>query len=201
MIKFNIKQRLLKRSKSGASAVEFALIAPAMLLMIFGATELSQAVSVDRKVTLASSTAADLVAQYDTIDCPTLNAIFAITRSVFQPFADQAGNASISVASVALSGGAAKVEWSRTVDNLGNCNASVAFPVGTTIAIPELTAAGNSVGLVNTNRAVILSSVDLTYTSLGTSFFPNSFHMREEYYLNPRLGNKVCLSGVSTPGC
>lgn len=196
-----LKKRLLKLGTRGASAVEFALIAPIMIIMLFGATELSQGVSVDRKVTQAASTVADLVAQYEEVDCPTLNAIFAVSRSVFQPFANQGTAASISVASIALNGGAAKVEWSRSVDNLGNCTTSTSFPVGMTVAVPQLTAGGASAGLVNNNRAVIMGVVDLNYTSLGTSFFPSTFNMREEYFLNPRLANKVCLAGVSTPGC
>ncbi len=195
-----LRKKLLKLNSRGASAVEFALIAPIMIIMLFGATELSQGVSVDRKVTQAASTVADLVAQYETVDCPTLNAIFAITRSVFQPYADHGNVASISVASVALNGGAAKVEWSRSVDGMGNCSTAASFPVGTVVAVPLLTA-GGATGLVNANRSIIMGVVDLNYTSLGTSFFPSTFNMREEYFLNPRMSNKVCLSGVSTPGC
>ncbi|MBN8649014.1 MAG: pilus assembly protein [Caulobacterales bacterium] len=200
MKKLKFNKKLLHLNSRGASAVEFALIAPIMIIMLFGATELSQGVSVDRKVTQAASTVADLVAQYEEVDCPTLNAIFAVTRSVFQPFSNEANAASISVASVALNGGAAKVEWSRTVDNLGNCTTSTSLPIGMTIAIPNLTT-GGSTGLVNTNRAVVMGVIDLNYTSLGTSFFPSTFNMREEYFLNPRMSNKVCLDGVSTPGC
>ena len=66
--------RALKRSlrrfagdRRGASAVEFALIAPFMILLYLGAVEIILALSIDRKITSAASALADLVAQDDVI--------------------------------------------------------------------------------------------------------------------------------------
>ncbi|MFN5553034.1 MAG: TadE/TadG family type IV pilus assembly protein, partial [Hyphomonadaceae bacterium] len=70
-------------AQRGVSAVEFALIAPLMIMMLFGASEVSQAVSVDRKVTLAASTLGDLAAQTDRVSCTDLAQIANVTRSVF----------------------------------------------------------------------------------------------------------------------
>ncbi|MAC38359.1 MAG: pilus assembly protein TadE, partial [Oceanicaulis sp.] len=51
------------RDCRGLSAVEFALIAPVMILLYLGAVDLSLVLSIDRKVTSAASALADLVAQ------------------------------------------------------------------------------------------------------------------------------------------
>ena len=48
----------------GVAAVEFALIVPIMAIMFIGAVELSQAITVDRRVTQVASSTADLVARW-----------------------------------------------------------------------------------------------------------------------------------------
>lgn len=51
------------RSRSGIAALEFAFIAPVMIVLFFGVVEGSNALSVSRKVTLAANTLADLASQ------------------------------------------------------------------------------------------------------------------------------------------
>jgi Flp pilus assembly protein TadG len=53
----------LARAEDGVAAVEFAFILPIMLLLFMGAVELSQAVTVDRRVSQVASTTSDLVAR------------------------------------------------------------------------------------------------------------------------------------------
>lgn len=200
-----IRTGLSRRGRRrGVSAVEFALVAPVMLVMLFGAAEASLAITVDRKVTLATSTVADLVAQQETLDCATLSQIMNVTRTVFTPYPN--APAVIRVASVAIVGGSPKVEWSRMVDSGGNCVTSPALPVGSAISIAGNTSAGQSANLVQdlipTDGGVILGEVEYPYTSVGTSFFTNSITMREQAFLRPRKSPKVCLTGVpGIPGC
>jgi Flp pilus assembly protein TadG len=47
----------------GIAATEFALIVPIMFVMFVGAVEMSQAITVDRRVSQVSSSTADLVAR------------------------------------------------------------------------------------------------------------------------------------------
>src|SRR5207244_1629235 len=55
-----------RASTEGVAAVEFALIVPIMAIMFIGAVELSQAITVDRRVTQVASSTADLVARAET---------------------------------------------------------------------------------------------------------------------------------------
>jgi Flp pilus assembly protein TadG len=55
--------RRLLRDKRGISAVEFAMLLPLMVTLYLGGVEVSQAVAVDRKVTLVARSLGDLVAQ------------------------------------------------------------------------------------------------------------------------------------------
>ena len=53
----------LRRSRSGSVAVEFALIAPFMILLLLGAFDLSRYINAQRRITLASNSIAEILAQ------------------------------------------------------------------------------------------------------------------------------------------
>ena len=54
--------RRFGRDRRGASAIEFALIAPLMLGLYIGCVEISDGVAADRKVTLTAGALANLTA-------------------------------------------------------------------------------------------------------------------------------------------
>jgi Flp pilus assembly protein TadG len=187
----------------GVSAVEFALVAPLMVLMLFGATEVSLLVTVDRKTTLAASTLGDLAAQTDLVSCAELSQISAVTRQVFEPYSG--ADASLVVASLKLDGGAAKVEWSKFVQTLSGvttCNdvpASHSLRVGNTVVMDTSMFATGGGGIV-------VGDVEKTHTTVGTSFMANSVVMHERFYLRPRKSLKLkwCLdtgSNVTAANC
>lgn len=64
-----LRRRLLAlaRNQRGVAAVEFAMLLPLMITLYIGAVEISQMVSIDRKVSLTARAVADLVAQSTTI--------------------------------------------------------------------------------------------------------------------------------------
>jgi Flp pilus assembly protein TadG len=73
------------RSASGLAAVEFALIAPIMILLFFGVVESSGALSASRKTLLASNTLADLVAQETQVLKTDLDDLFIGMEDVIDP--------------------------------------------------------------------------------------------------------------------
>jgi Flp pilus assembly protein TadG len=192
----------LKNGQRGVSAVEFALIAPLMVLMLFGATELSLMVTVDRKTTLAASTLGDLAAQTDVLTCGELSQIGAVTRQVFEPYSG--ADASMVVASLTLDGGAAKVEWSKfvqTVAGVTTCNdvpGTHSLKVGNTVVMDtSMFAPGGS---------IVVGDVEKVHTTVGTSFLANNITMHERFYLRPRKSLKLkwCLDSdpnVSAADC
>ena len=74
--------RRLRRDRRGVSAVEFALIAPVMMLMYFGMTELSQSMMAQRKADHIASSIGDLVAQSKSIDDTTMGDLFKIGNTI-----------------------------------------------------------------------------------------------------------------------
>jgi len=68
--------RAFAKSCSGIAALEFAFIAPVMIVLFFGVVEGSNALSVSRRVSLAANTLADLVSQEAQITVAQANDLF-----------------------------------------------------------------------------------------------------------------------------
>ena len=66
-----------RRAQSGMAAVEFAMVLPAMLALVFGAIEVSNALICKANVTNTASTAADLVGQETQVTDADLNDVYA----------------------------------------------------------------------------------------------------------------------------
>ena len=71
-----------RHEKQGVAALEFAFIAPILLIVFLGSVEFSQALTLDRRVTTIASSTADLVAQSDSISTADLNDIALIERFI-----------------------------------------------------------------------------------------------------------------------
>jgi Flp pilus assembly protein TadG len=64
------------------SAVEFAMVLPVLLTFYLGTAEVSVAVGIDRKVTLTTRTAADLVSQVASINNADMNNLLSASTAV-----------------------------------------------------------------------------------------------------------------------
>ena len=79
-------RRLFQRDSRGVSAIEFAFIFPVMITMYMGAVDISQVLTADRKITTLASTAADLVAQAETLTAADLTDIYSAAAEIVAPF-------------------------------------------------------------------------------------------------------------------
>jgi Flp pilus assembly pilin Flp len=74
-------------NREGVAAIEFAMILPIMVMMFIGAVEMSQAVTVDRRVSQMASSTADLVARADkNITCSELHDILNASSWIMKPY-------------------------------------------------------------------------------------------------------------------
>lgn len=79
----------LTKNRSGASAVEFALLLPIMLVLYVGAVEFSRGFDNWRKLEAAARAISDLSSQGDgagAVRASTMNDIFASARLIMRPF-------------------------------------------------------------------------------------------------------------------
>ena len=90
LIGLNRALRKLRYDRDGVGAVEFALIAPVLIVLYMGSLEVSVAMSVNKKLARAASTVADLVTQSETVDKTYLGTMLNVAQSVMTPFRSDA---------------------------------------------------------------------------------------------------------------
>ena len=102
----------LRRDERGLAAVEFALLAPVMILLYCGMAELTLAMMAERQAAHSASVVGDLVAQTPTMDAVQMNDIFNVGASIMKPFT--AAPLELRVTSVkADAQGVPRVIWSQ----------------------------------------------------------------------------------------
>lgn len=74
------------RNQRGIAAVEFALIVPVLMIAYLGASDLTQALAIDRKLSQVASTVSDLVAQQKTITRAEAQGFFQSGNAIMRPF-------------------------------------------------------------------------------------------------------------------
>lgn len=176
--------RRLRRDEKGLSALEFAIICPVMLTSLLGAVEVSNGMLADRKITLVTSTIADLTSQDRNVTNAEMNDIFAAGAAVMFPMG--AGPLRMRISSVVADAttGATTVEWS-SVSNM------TPRAAGSPVTVPA--------GMVPAGSSVIFAEVEYLYTS-GISaafadFLPEGgVTVRDKFYLRPRRTVKITRS-------
>lgn len=138
----NAPRALLKRlirGEDGVSAVEFALIAPVMILLMLGTFDLSQALDARGKITVLSRTVADFVTQSETITAGELSNIVAASRSIMFPYPHGDDQLTIQIESIERRpNGAVITDWSYPPAN-GTDRTSVHAPTENSVIRSEVT--------------------------------------------------------------
>lgn len=86
MLKRLIRPGTYLQARSGAVAVEFALIAPILILIFFATIELAQALDCRTRVIDATSSVADLIAQGDSVTETSLAAMEDAVKAIIYPY-------------------------------------------------------------------------------------------------------------------
>lgn len=164
---------------SGVSALEFALIAPFMVLLYFGGVELSLLMQADRRVTNVASTIGDLTSRSTIINNSDVDAIFDSASILIAPL--DVNLAQMRISSVAAAGTGSNqqivVIWS-------DARGTTARAIGSQISeVPD--------DIVPTGGSIIVAEVTYPYAS-GLDFLPTAERtITERFYLRPRRSNHI----------
>ena len=169
--------RRFSRDSRGTAAVEFAFVAPVMLLMYFGMAEMTQAMMASRRASHVASTVGDLVTQSSSLNQAAVDDIFSIGDTIMKPF--PTGTLAIRFSSI-------------KADNVGALSVACTKHKG---SFDDLTStAGLPSGLLTTNDSIIVAEAKYTYTSPLQKALPNPITFTSTYYLKPRKSSEVaCL--------
>jgi Flp pilus assembly protein TadG len=160
--------------RDGVSAVEFALIAPVMVLLYLGMVEISMALSVDRKVTNSASALADLIAQDDVITDDEMTDILNAGAAIIAPF--DAADYSVRISSVSMSlVGEVEVDWS-------DAQGMTPRAAGSQPTLPG--------GILSPGRSVVWVEVAYSYEAPFREV-TGDFDIAEEFFLRPRQSLSV----------
>lgn len=169
---------LLRRfagAHGGVSAVEFALVLPVLILLYLGGTELTQAITVDRKLTAATSSIADLVSRAAMIEDEEMAGIFRAAEAILYPFSDN--DATIVVSSIRIDDkGVAKVDWSDGYNKAKRAKGSV-------VTLPP--------GVAENNMTIIMAEGTYAYSPRFGSALTGTVNLTDTFYLRPRVTDSV----------
>ena len=158
--------RCYRADKQGVAAIEFAFIVPIMFLMFVGAVELSQAITVDRRVTQAASSVADLGGAQGDVDLDNRDRRHHedrwIHHGTLQP-SSAAGDCAQRQLLVRRRHSNTKQSWQCTYSAVGANPTPACTCMNETYNLPP--------GLVTTTDSVVVAEVIYTYTPLDLRLF------------------------------
>jgi Flp pilus assembly protein TadG len=161
--------------RRGVSAVEFAMLLPLMLTLYLGTVEVSQGVSIDRKVTLTTRTVADLASQVSSINNADMTNLLNASAAVIVPY--DASQMKVVVSAVTIdANGTAKIAWSDTLNGTKHT-------AGATVSVPT--------ALNVANTQLIWSEVSYTYKPTVGYVITGTLNLSDQIYMRPRLSDTV----------
>jgi len=165
--------------RRGVSALEFALTLPVMLTLYLGSAEVTQGITVQRKVTLAARAIADLASQNPSISSAQMTNILNAGAAIIAPY--PSANLAETISEVAIDGsGNATVTWSVTLNG-------TTLNVGQSVTVPSALAIPNSY--------LILGQAAYSYNPTYGVVLTNTLSLTDQYFMRPRQSNSVAYSG------
>lgn len=159
----------------GVALIEFALVLPFLILLFIGSYQFSDAIAVNRKVTRATRTVADLTAQYTSVNDADLTTILNATAQVMAPY--PLTPAKLTVSQIKMdAAGKATVDWSAG-KNTDGLTPGAAFALPATIR--------------QANTYLIVASTDYTYTPTIATRMIGTIPLSERMIMSPRASAKV----------
>jgi hypothetical protein len=170
----------LARAAGGATAVEFALASPVLILLMLATVELGRFIILNQKLDRVAVSMADLVARSETISDDQIDDIFIAASQVAQPF-PIADVGRVFVSSVINpDGDGAEIAWQRS-------------GVGTLAATSLLGNEGSSANLtgdfdVREGETAIVSEVFFEFEPFLSELIVQPRTVYKRAYHRPRLG-------------
>ncbi|MDI7776027.1 pilus assembly protein [Asticcacaulis sp. EMRT-3] len=171
--------------RKGVSAIEFALVAPLLIMIYLGLAELTLGMMASRRTSHLAATIGDLAAQSETLTVANISDLWNIGNSMMQPFATGA-SLKMRLTSVTMSSqNKALVNWSQG-SNMARLHQNDPVPAITTAQIAP-------------GESLIMTEVEYDYDSPIGNFLPGETKFTDTFYHHPRNGAAVVCSDCPVP--
>jgi len=178
MIALHSLLRRLKRDARGVALLEFAFVAPVLLVLFVGGYQLMDATSAYRKVTRTVRTLADLTSQSTSLTTAQADQILNASNKVMSPY--PTANAVLRISQVQISAtGVATISWSRAVNGSG-------YTPGSAVTLPT--------GLNQPNTYLIYSEINYNYVPNVASTIIGPIPLRDTILMSPRNSTSIPLT-------
>lgn len=173
----------IARDQRGVSAVEFALVAPVMITLYFGCVAISDAVAVNRKVTLVAAAMANLASQVSTITTGQMTDLLDASSAIMAPY--PTGPLKLTIKCLSIDATKKVTEmWTQDGVNGG---------AGVTPVVPDALTVSSTYPM-----QLIYSQVSYAYTPIVGNSFTGAMTLSDKMYMAPRQGppnynNKPCV--------
>jgi len=170
--------RQARRDRRGIAAVEFALVLPVGLVLLYGEYAVGEAVAISRKVTITARTVTDLVTQNSSLTSASLTTILNASAQVVAPFS--VTPMTIVITEITTdSSGKATVTWSKALNG-------TPLNAGDPITVPA--------NLMPASTSLIWGQVSYNYTPLIGANLTGTIRIADQIYLSPRLTASIPLA-------
>ncbi len=168
--------RRFARAKSGVAAVEFALLAPMMMFLLFGSIDLIDALSTTKRVEVTTVSLADVVSRDTEIDDDEVDGLWDAANMLMFP--DTAQTMAMRVTSVRIeSATSARVVWSE------GRNAFAPRGAGTSVTLPA--------AMMTPGTSLIMTETRYRYDPPVGFLFIGGMNMEHTAYRRSRLVDPI----------
>ena len=171
----------IRGERSGAGAVEFAILAPILLMLYIGAFEITVGMSVAKRASRAAGTVADLVTQQTSMTKSSLSGMVGVAQAIFAPYAPT--NLKLKVSGIKIDSTAVpRIAWSWQQDG------TRPYTVNSIVTVPT--------DLKNADSFLIHSELQLDH-KLGLflantmSYNTKTVTIKRDFYFRQRVGDEV----------
>jgi Flp pilus assembly pilin Flp len=171
-----IDARRIWRNRTGVAAVEFALIAPLMVLLLFGVVEVSELLNTNRRVENTAASIADVVARDTIVDDDDIDDLWAAIDPLMYP--EAAGPMKVRVTSVLITSATeAEVGWSKGHNGFAGLAKGAAFSLPAGLMVPD--------------TSIIVAEVSYAYTPAINVVLGNALTLAHKEYRRPRVVDPI----------
>ena len=208
---------LFKQSRAGVAGLEFALLAPVLLLLFLGTIDLSGALLTARRMEIVAGSVAEIgttgAAQTQAVNKLTDVQAWQATTAAFAFFPAWAAKSASPGFAVTLSDVAFKAIPSDCTQNCSYA-ATVKWSVANDLGTPSLRACGPLSSAPDTNApsyttlpagnfgatSLLVADVSFTFQPMFFGFLIGDIPMMQSAYISPRINNDIQLLATGGAG-